>query len=117
MTATAHHTASRRHLSVGAERDLLVRLAGDADAMLLRRLAALDSSTALAGDVLVAEVDGTAVAAMSMTDGRVVADPFRHTAGVVDVLRVRAAALGADVSRAGASRRTRRLAPAQLRTA
>ena len=37
---------------------------------------------------MLALVDQTAVAAISLTDGRVVADPFRRTADLVSALRV-----------------------------
>jgi hypothetical protein len=56
----------------------------------LHDLAAIDSALPLSGDVLVATVDETAVAAISLDDGRVVADPFRRTADVVGMLRLRA---------------------------
>jgi hypothetical protein len=59
------------------------------------RLAALDSSRPLTGDVLLAEADGRPVAALALTDGRAVADPFQPSAGTVAVLRVRAAQLRA----------------------
>ena len=67
MTSTERLTTTRRHLSLGAEQDLLVRLAGDGDRESLRRLAALDSTLAPTGEVLVAELDGVAVAALSLT--------------------------------------------------
>jgi hypothetical protein len=56
----------------------------DAD---LRRLAALDSAEPLRGPVLIALADGEPVAALSLADGRAVADPFRPTADVVTLLR------------------------------
>ena len=61
------------------------------DAAELRRLAALDSATVPHGELLVAEEDGRVVAAYSPDDARAIADPFRHTADVVDMLRVRSA--------------------------
>ena len=72
--------------------DMTIRLALPADAAALRDLALLDSAPRpLAGDVLVAESAGALVAALSLDDGRAVADPFRPTADVVALLRVRAA--------------------------
>jgi hypothetical protein len=41
----------------------------------------------------VAEVDGNIHAAISLSDGRAIADPFRHTAELVDLLKMRAAQL------------------------
>ena len=60
----------------------------------LRRLADLDDSPPLEGQVLLALVDGEAVAAVSLGDGRVVANPFRRTADTVSMLSFRASQLG-----------------------
>jgi hypothetical protein len=54
-----------------------IRPATAADARALARVAALDSQRPLAAPVLLAEEGGVAVAAISLADGRVVADPFR----------------------------------------
>jgi hypothetical protein len=70
---------------------LTVRFATAADAAALMDLARLDSARPLSGDRLVAEAVGRPVAALSLDDGRVVADPFRRTADAVALLRVRAA--------------------------
>jgi hypothetical protein len=69
------------------------RMAVAEDAPNLRRLAALDSQSPLSGAVLMGEIDGVPAAAISLTSGRVVADPFRPTAELVASLRMRAAAL------------------------
>jgi hypothetical protein len=70
-----------------------IRLAGDDDAETLRRLAEVDSQNPLSGRVLVA-VDGNAVlAALSIDENRVIADPFRRTAPALALLRMRASAL------------------------
>jgi hypothetical protein len=66
-------------------------VADDLDA--LRRLAALDSARALLGDVLVAESDGTVLAAYSVDEQRAIADPFLPTAQLVTLLQTRAAPL------------------------
>jgi hypothetical protein len=68
-----------------------LRLAADRDRRALRRLAELDSADPLAGTVLVAEVDGELLAALSVQQRRAIANPFRPTAELVDLLRVRAA--------------------------
>jgi hypothetical protein len=68
---------------------LSIRPATAADDPVLRRLSSLDSARAVERPALLAEVDGTPVAAVSLRDGRVVADPFTPTAGVVAVLRDR----------------------------
>jgi hypothetical protein len=72
-----------------------VRIATDADARSLARLAQLDSARPLAGDILLAEEAGVAVAATSLHDRRVIADPFRSTINAEAALRVRAGALRA----------------------
>src|SRR4051794_19693417 len=60
------------------------------DASAVRALARLDTARPLRGAVVVGEVDGRPVAAVSLHDGRVVADPFVKTADVVALLRARA---------------------------
>ncbi len=67
-----------------------IRAARPLDVPLLRELAELDSATLPAGELLVAVLDGSIVAAVSVSDGRAVADPFRPTADLVDLLRSRA---------------------------
>lgn len=76
--------------------DLTIRRAGPADAGALARLAALDSSHAPAGEVLVVEVGDELRAALSLRSGHVIADPFHRTAGLVSMLRVRAEQLRAE---------------------
>jgi hypothetical protein len=65
---------------------ITLRRARRSDQRALWRLAALDSAPALAGDALVAEHDGTLIAALG-SDGRAIADPFRRTASIVAMLR------------------------------
>jgi hypothetical protein len=72
---------------------LALRVADDEDAASVRRLAALDDAPPLRGEVLLALVDGEAVAATSLSDGRVVANPFVRTADTVTLLSLRAAQL------------------------
>jgi hypothetical protein len=69
---------------------LVIRTATTADAEALQRLAALDSRRLAAGPHLLAELDGRAVAALSRSNGSVVADPFTRTDSVVAMLRRRA---------------------------
>src|SRR5687767_556728 len=70
---------------------IAIRRAGDRDRRALARLAALDSAHEPRGTVLLAEVDGEPWAALSLDDGHAVADPFRRSASVLDLLRTRAA--------------------------
>ena len=85
---------------------LALRVAQHEEAPVVRRLAALDDAPPLDGDVLLALVDGEAVAAVSLGDGRVVANPFLPTADTVRLLSLRAAQLAAP----GASVRRPRMA-------
>jgi hypothetical protein len=57
---------------------------------MLARLAALDSAPPLRGQALVADRNGRLLAAVSLDDGRAVADPFERTAEAVELLRLRA---------------------------
>jgi hypothetical protein len=70
---------------------LLIRPAAAQDEQTVLRLAALDDAPAPHGDVLLAEVDGQAVAALDRESGAVVADPFRPTAAIVRALSAIAA--------------------------
>jgi hypothetical protein len=76
--------------SMTSSADLTLRHATAADVPALAHLAALDSSRVPTGELLVAELDGTLVAALSIDTGAVIADPFEHTAGIVESLRIRA---------------------------
>lgn len=75
---------------------LTIRLATDLDVRGLRRLAALDTAPFPAEPVLLATECGRLVAALSLADGRAVADPFVPSAGTVEVLRARAAQIRAN---------------------
>jgi hypothetical protein len=75
-----------------------IRPAVEADAGTLRHLAELDGQKPFAAPALIAEGNGLAVAAISIQDGRVVADPFERTAVVTQLLRMRLAALRAHAA-------------------
>jgi hypothetical protein len=64
-----------------------LRLAAPADACALARLAALDSRPLPPGPHLVAERDGRIDAAHSLSTNEAVADPFRRTAELRELLR------------------------------
>lgn len=76
-----------------------LRFAFPDDAAALGRLALLDSSMPPALPVLLAEVDGELQAALSLADGRVVADPFVPTMALVELLHARARQLEPAVPR------------------
>jgi hypothetical protein len=80
--------------------EIALRVLGDADRAALERLAGLDSAAPLAGDLLLgAEMRGRLLAAISIRDGAVVADPFTRSGAAVELLRLRAAQLGAQPPR------------------
>ena len=86
----------RRPLAlVQAVRDrdrITIRRATGDDGPALARLAALAGRLAPAG-ALLAEVDGDLLVALPLDGGEPIADPFRATADVAALLRVRAAQL------------------------
>lgn len=82
--------------TVTAERTVTLRLGSPGDERALARLAELDSSTPPPRPVLLAEVDGQLLAALALSDGSVVADPFQVTADLIDLLRARACQLDAN---------------------
>jgi hypothetical protein len=69
---------------------LKIRQADPVDKAAIARLAQLDSADAPRGELLVAESGNEVVAALPVDGGRPIADPFRQTAEVVDLLRLRA---------------------------
>jgi hypothetical protein len=69
-----------------------IRHAAADDVKSLERLAALDSRRVPSGELFVAEVDGRLLAATSIDTGAVIADPFEHTAAIVDLLKIQARA-------------------------
>src|SRR5215212_6734676 len=74
---------------------VLVRNAAADDEGRIRRLARLDDRRLPSGPFLVAELGGEPVAAMSLTTGVVVADPFRRTGDAAELLRLRSAQIAA----------------------
>src|SRR3954463_8758724 len=63
--------------SVPTSADVVIRYARPEEADALATLAALDSSRAPRGEVIVADVEGELWAAVSLDDGHAVANPFR----------------------------------------
>lgn len=68
----------------------VLRLATSADDAALSHLASLDAQAPLEGSILVGELHGEPVAALSLADGRVISDPFKPTAHLVATMRTRA---------------------------
>ena len=83
---------SRDHVcmtSTATATTITLRSASAADHPGLADLAALDSSRLRDGAYLIADDGERLVAAVSERDGSVIADPFRLTAGAVELLRSR----------------------------
>ena len=96
--ADAHrlaHSRAQTWRAATAERSVTLRFGTPVDEGPLARLAALDSSAPLAHPVVLAEVDGQLLAAIAVTGGAVVADPFHPTADLIDLLRTRTRQLAA----------------------
>ena len=72
---------------------ITIRRATDDDARSLDRLARLDSRRLPAGPHLIALADDVPVAAVSLSSGQAVADPFAATEPIVSLLQERAAHL------------------------
>jgi hypothetical protein len=80
--------SSNIHSSQFAE--IAIRVATPADEPALRRLAELDSALPVRGEVLIADADRIPVAAHALIERRTIADPFRPTAAIVELLEARA---------------------------
>ena len=76
--------------AAGSRAPVTVRLAVPDDAPELSRIAELDSAPLPPGPLLIGERSGRAVAALSLSDGAVVANPFVPTADIVGLMRLRA---------------------------
>jgi hypothetical protein len=87
----------RRSRSRGARRarateaPVLIRSASPADAHAIDRLSILDDRILPPGERLVGEVGGRVVAALDVSSGTSIADPFVPTVGVLELLDLRAA--------------------------
>jgi hypothetical protein len=75
---------------------LTVRRFQERDIDAIWRLAQLDSRELPTGAVLLAELGGELVAALPLDGGPALADPFRPTASIVEILRLRASQLRAE---------------------
>jgi hypothetical protein len=88
---------------------ILIRPAYADDYPALERLASLDSAEAVPPrPLLLAEVDGTLRAALSMRDGSSIADPFFPTVGLLTLLDAHAKGAESAGSRARGPRLRRR---------
>jgi hypothetical protein len=83
----AHREDAEPDVAPGA---IELRLARADESEVLHRLAQLDDAADMDGDALLALIDGEVIAALSLSDRRVVADPFVRTAHAVTLLRIQA---------------------------
>jgi hypothetical protein len=86
-------TSTARERPPGARDEITIRLSSPADSVAILRLAELDGRRAPSGESLVAIAGGELRAALSLGGEDAVADPFWPTTGLLELLRVRAAAL------------------------
>jgi hypothetical protein len=69
---------------------IIIRRSTAEDRLAIAELAALDSRRAPQGEALLAFTGTELRAALPLDGGEAIADPFHHTAELVDLLRVRA---------------------------
>jgi hypothetical protein len=69
---------------------ITIRQSAPSDLEAIKRVAALDSGPVPIGRTLVALEDGEVRAVMPVDGGRALADPFHHTAELVELLQVAA---------------------------
>jgi len=88
-----------------------IRPAKTSDEPTLDWLAALSSRPAVARPALIGDIDGIPAAAISLVDGRIVADPFRPTVALCADLRLHRSGWRARAGRDAARNRVRALVP------
>ena len=112
--ARVHRRARLGDRHARSDGALTIRRAGPADAATLATLAALDSARPLEGEALIALQDERPVAALELSGGRGVADPFRPSDEALGMLRIRARQLAVaarpDTRRAQRGRAISRIA-------
>ena len=97
------------HVTHISPAEITIRSARVEDMSEIARVAGRDTHDLPAGPLLVAIVGGRVRAAISLADGTFVADPFHRTSELVEMLRIRAGAVGASRSGLGRPSRSRRL--------
>jgi hypothetical protein len=80
-----------RFTATNDDTPVLIRRAAPADAPAIERLSALDEQELPCGERLIALLAGRPVAAVEVRSGATIADPFTPTAGIVELLGLRAA--------------------------
>ena len=105
MTRLLSLLGPTKPLDAGVDAALTIRYARPDDADAIETLAELDSQRAPRGSMLLAELDGELLAAVSIDDLHAVADPFRPTSELVYLLIARARQMRRE------QRRSQRRAP------
>jgi hypothetical protein len=82
-----HAAEPDRHRRSSWLTPVTIRLAARPDGEAIAKVAERDSQPTPPGPHLVAERDGSIVAVLSLRNGKVVADPFRRTRELVELLR------------------------------
>jgi hypothetical protein len=80
---------------------VVLRLCSVHDDAALDRLAELESRPLPSGRHVIAEVDGTVVAALPLGQGPVLADPFERTEHLIPLLELRARQIAPETHRRG----------------
>ena len=94
---------------ITASSEIRIRAAHESDLAAVARVAGRDTNEPPAWPILLAEVGSDIRAAISLTDGEVVADPFHRTDELVAMLRIRASeAVGSDEGKVVRFERPRR---------
>jgi hypothetical protein len=101
----------RAHRVPGPTAAITLRLATADDAQAIERLAALYDRPIPPGPMLLAVVDGELHAALTLAGDRELMEPFLPTAGLVDLLALRAEQLREQTGRRTAVSRVPRRAP------
>jgi hypothetical protein len=86
--------------------ELTLRMASPADERAVIRLGQLDSGWPPPAPLLLGFAGDRLLAAISLSDGEVIADPFENTAFLVDMLRSRASQLDGTPGRGRLRRRS-----------
>jgi len=81
---------------ITASSEIRIRAAHESDLAAVARVAGRDTHEPPAWPILVAEVGSDIRAAISLTDGEVIADPFHRTDELVAMLRIRAREAASD---------------------
>jgi hypothetical protein len=90
MAQSTRYRSEQHHRRAAWELPVTLRLADDADIRALEHVAQLDSCPLPPGPHLVAERDRRVEAAISLATGELIADPFRRTTELCDLLRCHA---------------------------